>query len=91
VHRVGAHLFLNTPAIDQTDDLGFGLVDDQMLRRRQRFADTRITIGRIAPVDAPLAHRIETAPPGAFLNQDAFVLGKDALHLQKHLLFRAGA
>src|SRR5687768_6460580 len=62
-----------------------------MLGRRQGFADIRIAIGRIAPVDASLTRRKQTASPGAFLNQGAFVLGKHALHLQQHLFFWARA
>src|SRR5215468_9360454 len=50
---VGTHLFLHAPAIHEADDLGFGLVDDEMLWDGRGFPDVRVAIGRIAPVDPP--------------------------------------
>ena len=54
---VGTQLVLHAPAIEQADDLGFELVDDQMLRSRRGLPDIGVAIGRIAPVHPPLARR----------------------------------
>src|SRR5918912_4495304 len=59
---VGTALLFHTPAIDEADHLGFGLVDDQVLRGRRGFADVGVAIGGIAPVDPPLARRKQAAP-----------------------------
>jgi hypothetical protein len=73
---VGTELLLHTLAIDQADDLGFGVVDDQMLRRCGAFPDRRVAIGGIAPVDPSLPGGEQPPPPGAFLNERPLVLKK---------------
>jgi hypothetical protein len=88
---VGTHLFLHAPAIHEADDLGFRLVDDEMLRGCRSFPDVRVVIRRIAPVDPPLPRRKQAAPACPFLNERSLVLGKDALHLEQHRFFRARA
>jgi hypothetical protein len=88
---IAAELLFDTPAIDQAHDFCLVFVDDEMLGGRQGFPDVAIAIGRIPPVDTPLAGRKQASTSGAFLNQGAFVLGKDALHLHQHLFFRTGA
>ena len=88
---VRTHLFFHAPAINEADDLGFGFVDDEMLRGYRGFPDVRVAIGRIAPVDPPLPRRKQAAPACPFLNERPLVLGKDALHLEQHLFFRARA
>jgi len=88
---IGTEMLFHAPAIDQADDLRFSLVDDQMLRRGQGFPDVGVSIGGIPPVDTPLTRGKQAASSGALLNERAFVLGKDALHLQQHLFFWTGA
>src|SRR6266850_5364143 len=56
-----------------------------MLRGGGRLPDVRVAIGRIPPVDPALARRKQLPAAGAFVDQGALILRKDALHLEEHL------
>ena len=84
---IAAELLFDTPAIDQAHDFCFSFINDEMLWGSQGFPDIRVSRGRIAPVDAPLAGSKQAPTSGALLNQRAFVLGEHALHLYQHLFF----
>jgi len=91
MNGIGTQLLLNTPAIDLPHNLRFGLMDHEMLRSGCRLVDVGIPIGRIPPVDPALAGRKQLPAAGAFVDQGALILRKDALHLEEHLFFGACA
>jgi hypothetical protein len=91
MHGIGTQLLLDTPTIDLPYNLRFGLIDHEMLRSSCRLMDIGIPIGRIPPVDPPLAGGKELPASGAFVDQSALVLRKDPLHLEEHLFCGARA
>src|SRR5262249_23124692 len=62
---IAAELLFDTPAIDQAHDFCFSFINDEMLRGSQGFPDIRVSIGGIAPVDAPLAGSKQPPTSGA--------------------------
>src|SRR2546428_1868447 len=89
LNGIGTQLLFHTPAIDLPDHLGFRLVDHEMLWRGGRLVHVGVAIGWIAPVDPALAGRKQLPAAGALVDQGAFILRKDALHLEEHLFFGA--
>src|SRR2546426_6779646 len=85
MNGVGTQLLLHAPAIDLPHNFRFALIDHHMLRSGGRLPDVGVAIGGIPPVDPPLARRKQLPATGAFMDQGALVLRKDALHLEEHL------
>ena len=91
LNGMGTDPFLDQPSVHLLDHRRLGPVDLQVLRRRFAFGHATIAVGwPPAPVDPSLAGGEQAPPAGPFLDQGAFILGEHALHLEQHLLFRAG-
>src|SRR5262249_16675482 len=71
MNGIGTQLLLDTPTIDLPDNFRFGLIDHEVLRRSCRLMDIGIPIGRISPVDPPLAGGKELPPTRASVDQSA--------------------
>src|SRR3954452_12177210 len=90
--RIGAQLLLDQPTIHLAHHRRLTLLDNKLLRTRLGPAQQAIAVGRCAaPVDPSLTSPEQTSPSGPLRDQGAFVLSEHALHLQQHLLLRAGA
>ena len=88
----GAQLLLDEPAVDLAHHRRLTFLNSHLLRAGLGPAEQAIAVvRRAAPVDPSLAGLEQAPPPGPLRDQGAFVFGKDALHLQQHLLLRAVA
>jgi hypothetical protein len=66
MNSIRAELLLDTPAIDHPDDLGFRLVDHEVLGRGRRLMHRGIPIRGIAPVAPALTGGKELPAPRPF-------------------------
>jgi hypothetical protein len=91
LNDIGTQRLRHAPAVDLPHDLCFRLVGHEMLWGRWRLTDIRVALGRIPPVDVSLTGG--EYPPAArpLLDQGAFILRKDPLHLEQHPSLRTRA
>jgi hypothetical protein len=81
-------LFLNQPALEGTDQGGFGLLDDEVAGAAVPFGNGAIALGRFAAQGMPRPGLREFAAPKAGTEHRPFVLGDGPLNLEEELVRR---
>ena len=80
------HPLVDEPAVEHADDLGLGLVDDQVAGHAVALGDVAVAVGRLAADELPLAAFWSLPRRKRSPEQRPLVLGDRPLDLEQELV-----